>query len=66
LCSVHIHARGIVQACLTANGKVVSPTRKSKVAFPADGKIIEADDALNSDGSVDLPGKRTDDQRGSS
>ncbi|KAF3631742.1 Protein preY, mitochondrial [Capsicum chinense] len=33
---------------------------------PADGKIIEADDALNSDGSVDLPGKRTDDQSGSS
>ncbi|XP_055827040.1 uncharacterized protein LOC129895353 [Solanum dulcamara] len=33
---------------------------------PTDGKIIETDDALNSDGSVDLPGKRTDDQRGSS
>ncbi|KAF3621928.1 putative protein MID1-COMPLEMENTING ACTIVITY 1-like isoform X1 [Capsicum annuum] len=31
---------------------------------PTDGKIIETDDALNSDGSVDLPGKRTDDQRG--
>lgn len=29
---------------------------------PKDGKIIETDDAFNSDGSVDLPGKRTDDQ----
>ncbi|KAJ8549200.1 hypothetical protein K7X08_032907 [Anisodus acutangulus] len=25
---------------------------------PTDGKIIETDDALNSDGSVDLPAKR--------
>ncbi|CAN4116740.1 unnamed protein product [Withania somnifera] len=33
---------------------------------PTDGKIIEIDDALNSDGSVDLPGKSTDGQRGNS